>query len=62
MDYGDHIQAQANNITWANEEVQSPSLFYASLKKATSDTVKMGLAVDFIYVSHVVEINSVNAS
>ena len=30
MDYGDHVQAQVNNITWANGEVQSPSLFYVS--------------------------------
>ena len=62
MDYGDHVQAQVNNITWANGEVQSPSLFYASLKKATSDTVNMGLAVESIHVPHAVEINSVNAS
>ena len=62
MDYGDHVQAQANNITWANGEVQSPSLFYVSLKKAISDTVNIGLVVDSIYVSYVVEINSVNAS
>ena len=62
MDYGDHVQAQANNITWANREVQSLSLFYVSLKKATSDTVNMGLAVKSIHVPHAVEINSVNAS
>ena len=62
MDYGDHVQAQANNITWANGEVQSPSLFYASLKKATSDTVNMGLAVESIHIPHAVEINSINAS
>jgi len=62
MDYGDHVQAQANNITWANGEVQSPFLFYVSLKKAISDTVNIGLVVDSIYVSYVVEINSVNAS
>jgi len=43
-------------------EVQSLSLFYASLKKTTSDTVNMGLAVKFIHVPHTVEINSVNAS
>ena len=62
MDYGDHVQAQANNITWANGKIQSPSLFDTSLKKATSDTINMELAVDFIYISHVVEINNVNAS
>ena len=62
MDYRDHVQAQANNITWANGEVQSSSLFDASLKKATSDTINMELVVDSIYVSHVVEINNVNTS
>ena len=62
MDYRDHVQAQANNITWANGEVQSSSLFDVSLKKATSDTINMELVVDSIYVSHVVEINNVNTS
>ena len=62
MNYGDHVQAQANNITWANGKIQSPSLFDTSLKKATSDTINMELTVDFIYISHVVEINNVNAS
>jgi len=49
-------------LTKANGEVQSLSLFYASLKKATSDTVNMGLAVESIHVPHAVEINSVNTS
>ena len=41
MDYADCIQAQANNLTWAeqveNGEVQSPSLSYAPLTDVILD-------------------------
>jgi len=46
MDYADCIQAQANNLTWAeqveNGEVQSPSLSYTSLKDVILDYKETG--------------------
>ena len=66
INYIDCIQAQANNITWAeqvkNWEVQSPSLFYMSLKEVMSDTVSMRPAIKSMHVPHTVEINSTNTS
>ena len=62
IDYADHIQVQADNMTWTeqveNGEVQSSSLFYAPLKNVMLDTVYMEPVVELIYVLYTTEINN----
>ena len=64
MDYAERVQAQASNMTWAEQvehgEVHSLSLSYAPLKEVTPDTANMGPAVESMHVPHAAELNCEN--
>ena len=66
MDYTEHIQAQARNLSWAKKvesrKIQDPSLSYAPLKNVTLETVNMKPVVKPIYVSHALETNNIFVS
>ena len=62
IDYVKHIQAQADNLTWAeqvkNRKIQSPFLFHVTMKNVIIVTTSMKLIVKPIHVSHTVETNN----
>jgi len=53
-------------MTWTeqvkNKKVQNLSLSYVPLKEATPNTMSIEPIVESIYVSYIIEINSINAS
>ena len=53
-------------ITWAeqveNREVESPSLFYMTVKEAITDTASMELTVEPMHIPYVTDINSASVS